>query len=292
MLDAVTATSICPGPGGTRSNATNSSDSRSPGVRICSRMPSRSCSTTVVCRSSGRSGPGAAARCTTRRCARRSRPPPNRSAAAAPPARPSVVVVHVDLGGAQVRMFGVDHPHQAAQPGLLQVGQVAGQHAGAFLVTHVQPRRFAGKLGEFAGDARPGGARIRRPRWATGSCGSPFWRPRQHHHTREPPVAAAERSRSDSASTRSLGVAAARTRRALRALGLQRVGQLGRQRIGRVGRADQQPGSRVGPGDVGQVALLPFDGQQPLVQQSIGAARCSEPPAPSRSPSTVSSTVP
>ena len=29
------------------------------------------------------------------------------------------VLVDVDLGGAQMRMFGADHPHQAAQPGLL-----------------------------------------------------------------------------------------------------------------------------------------------------------------------------
>ncbi|CFE38946.1 Uncharacterised protein [Mycobacterium tuberculosis] len=58
MLDAVTATSISPGPGGTRSNAANSKVCRSPGVRICRRMPASAWSTTVVCRSSGRSGAG------------------------------------------------------------------------------------------------------------------------------------------------------------------------------------------------------------------------------------------
>ena len=58
MLDAVTATSIWPGPGGTRSNAASSIVSRSPGVRICRRTPSCSWSTTVVRRSSGRSGAG------------------------------------------------------------------------------------------------------------------------------------------------------------------------------------------------------------------------------------------
>ncbi|COY61558.1 Uncharacterised protein [Mycobacterium tuberculosis] len=57
-LDAVTATSISPGPGATRSNVTNSNDSRSPGVRICRRIPSRLYSTTAVRRSAGRNGPG------------------------------------------------------------------------------------------------------------------------------------------------------------------------------------------------------------------------------------------
>ncbi len=46
------------------------------------------------------------------------------------------VVVHVDLGGAQVRMLGVDHPHQATQSGLLQVGHDRRPaRVWAFLVT-------------------------------------------------------------------------------------------------------------------------------------------------------------
>ena len=38
------------------------------------------------------------------------------------------VLVHVDLGGAKMRMFGADHPHQASQSRLLQIGSLAGQH--------------------------------------------------------------------------------------------------------------------------------------------------------------------
>ena len=45
------------------------------------------------------------------------------------------IVVPVDLGGAQVRMLGIDHPHQATQSGLLQVGQIAVQTLAALLVT-------------------------------------------------------------------------------------------------------------------------------------------------------------
>ena len=117
-----------PGPGGTRSNAASSIVSRSPGVRICSRIPSCSWSTTVVRRSSGRSGAG------------------HKRAVYHSPFRQAVssssdplqqlprhllgigVLVYVDLGGAQMRMFGADHPHQATQPGLLQIGAVVGQH--------------------------------------------------------------------------------------------------------------------------------------------------------------------
>ena len=36
--------------------------------------------------------------------------------------------VHIDLGGAQMRMFDADHPHQTPQPSLLQVGSVTGHH--------------------------------------------------------------------------------------------------------------------------------------------------------------------
>ena len=44
-------------------------------------------------------------------------------------------VVHIDLGGAQVRMFGADHPHQTPQPSLLQIGHVTG-HDGLGVARH------------------------------------------------------------------------------------------------------------------------------------------------------------
>ena len=61
--------------------------------------------------------------------------------------------VHIDLGGLQVRMFGADHPDQAPQPSLLQVGLVAGQHGLGSAGHDVQARRLARDLWQFAGDA-------------------------------------------------------------------------------------------------------------------------------------------
>ena len=52
-----------------------------------------------------------------------------------------------------MRMFGADHPHQATQPGLLQVGAVVGQHRLGVPGHDVQARRFAGELRQLAGDA-------------------------------------------------------------------------------------------------------------------------------------------
>lgn len=63
-------------------------------------------------------------------------------------------VVHVDLSGAQMRMLGVDHAQQAAQPGLRQVGHVTGGHACGVSGHHVQPRRFPGQLRELPRDGR------------------------------------------------------------------------------------------------------------------------------------------
>ena len=91
---------------------------------------------------------------------------------------------------------------------------------------------------------------------------------------------------------RVVGVLRPAHRGALRAMAFQRVGQRGGQHIGGVGGADQQPRSGVGVVRLGQLSLLPFDGQQPLVQHPIVAGRCSETPVPIRSPCTVSSTVP
>ena len=47
----------------------------------------------------------------------------------------------------------------------------------------------------------------------------------------------------------------------------------------------------VGVSHLGQLSLLPFDGQQPLVQHPI-AVGCSETPVPTCSPCTASKTVP
>ena len=154
MLDAVTVTSICPGPGGTRSNATSSIDSRSPGVRICRRIPSCSWSTTVVRRSSGRSGVGRK---------------PRRVPLAVPPRgfvlfgsaeqllaraarRPSSSSTSIWVA----RRCGCSVPitrMQATQPGLLQIGHVAGQHGLSVPGHDIQPGRLAREVGQLAGDA-------------------------------------------------------------------------------------------------------------------------------------------
>ena len=51
--------------------------------------------------------------------------------------------VHIDLGGAQMRMLGADHPDQTPQPSLLQIGRVTGQHGLGGAGHDVQARRLA-----------------------------------------------------------------------------------------------------------------------------------------------------
>ena len=62
-------------------------------------------------------------------------------------------VVHVDLGGPQLRMLGADHPQQATQPALVQIGPVAGSTVWALRVTTYSRGGSPGNLGQFAGDA-------------------------------------------------------------------------------------------------------------------------------------------
>ena len=122
-------------------------------VRICRRIPSRSWSTTVVRRSSGRSGLGhkrAVYHSPFRQAVSSSSDPRQQLPRHLLGVR---VLVHVDLGGAQVRMLGADHPQQATQPGLLQVGSVVGQHRLGIPGHDVQPGRLARDFGQFAGDA-------------------------------------------------------------------------------------------------------------------------------------------
>jgi len=45
-----------------------------------------------------------------------------------------------------LRVFGVDHPHQSTQSRLLQVGHIAGPHAGGIPGHHEESRRLAGEF--------------------------------------------------------------------------------------------------------------------------------------------------
>ena len=264
-----------PGPGGTRSNAANSNDSTSPGVRICRRMPSRSCSTTVVRRSVG---------------PQRSRAQPGGVPVAVPPGglvflRPAQQLPRHLLGrrarrrrrsgwrsGADARSRS-PASDRAARPAPGWPGRRSARWQRS-LVTHVEPWRLARKFGQLTGEAARGGSRSPGRGGRTVPAGSRSGGPVTTTTPLRPPsvsVPPPRWARSDPASTRRSAPSGQRHRRARRALGRQRIGQPGRQRVGRIGRVEQQPGSRVGLGDVGQVALLPFDGQQSLVQQSIGA---------------------
>ena len=60
-----------------------------------------------------------------------------------------------------------------------------------------------------------------------------------------------------------------RHRRALGTRRFQAMLQIGRQRVAAIARADEQPGPRVDVIHLWQLALLPFDGHQPLAQQAI-----------------------
>ena len=53
----------------------------------------------------------------------------------------------------QVRVLGADHPQQATQSALLEIGAVVGQHRLGVPGHDVQPRRLALDLRQFAGDA-------------------------------------------------------------------------------------------------------------------------------------------
>ena len=94
------------------------------------------------------------------------------------------VIVHIDLGGAQMRMFGADHPDQAAQPSLLQVGSVTGQHGLGVAGHDVQARRLAGDLWQFAGDTHQM-LHILAAQQRVLLLGVTVFRSREDHHTTE-----------------------------------------------------------------------------------------------------------
>ena len=60
--------------------------------------------------------------------------------------------VHIDLGGAQVRMLGADHPHQTPQPSLLQIGHVTGRYGLGVARHDIYARELARDLWQFASD--------------------------------------------------------------------------------------------------------------------------------------------
>ncbi len=173
MLDALTATSICPGPGGTRSKATNSIDFRSPGVRICRRMPSVAWSTMVVLPLLGAQRRGAQPRRVPLVVAPGGLVFVGSAQQLACQLLDVGLLVDVDLGGAQVRILGADHPQQAAQPALLEIGAVIGQHrsgrCGSRHTAAASRRRSRAVRGRCA----PDGATYSPPRAADSSSGSP-----------------------------------------------------------------------------------------------------------------------
>ena len=63
------------------------------------------------------------------------------------------VGVHVDLGRAQVWVFGADHAHQTTQPTLLQIGDVVGQHRLRAPGDDIKAGRLARGFGKLADDA-------------------------------------------------------------------------------------------------------------------------------------------
>ena len=71
--------------------------------------------------------------------------------------------VDVDVGGAQVGVLGADHPQQPAQPGLLQVGAVVGQHRLRTPGQRVQPGRLARDFRQLAARSAPRAGRNRCP---------------------------------------------------------------------------------------------------------------------------------
>ena len=96
----------------------------------------------------------------------------------------SVGFIHVDLGGTQMRMFGADRPHQTAQPSLLQVGHVVGQHRLGVPGHEVQARRARRGSPAIRGRCAPDAARTRRPRQRNVLVGVAVLRFREDHYVR------------------------------------------------------------------------------------------------------------
>ena len=271
----MTATSICPGPGGTRSKAASSIDSMSPGVRICRRIPSCSWSTTAGAPLLGAQRSwGSGGRYTTRRSARRSRPPPTPPAVAVPDCSASVSSSTSIWVACRCGCSVLDHPHQATQPGLLQVGQVVGQHGLGVPGHDIQAGRLARRSPAARGRCAPGAAHTPRPASAHCSSGSPFRGAGEDDH-------AVDVRRPARCDPQQFGVGLV--------VGVLRPGH-GRAlaRRGAFNASVSLVASRSAASEVlisshvpgversqpsGSVALLPFDGQQPLVQHAIAFAR-------------------
>ncbi len=124
-----------------------------------------------------------------------------------------------------------------------EVDRIVGKRHLGVVGQHVQPRRFAGDVEQFAGDAHQLPHETDVLRVGTGGAAD-------HKHTAEP--AAGQRG-----AQRCIFVRPGH-RRALRASGRQGIGQIARHGTES---AYYQPLSGVGGGR-GQLALLPLDAQQ------------------------------
>ena len=176
------------------------------------------------------------------------------------------LLVDVDVGGAQVRVLGADHPQQAAQPALLEVDAVIAQHRLGAPGHDIQPGRLAGDVWQFPGDAH----HILNVTTAENSAvGIRFAVLGSGEHDHIGKFAGIELAAQLRGSGNIVGMLRPTHSRAFSVVQLQRIRQLGGRDIRRGTGADQQPRSGVDIVPVGQLSLLPFDGQQPLAQHPI-----------------------
>ena len=153
ILEALTATSICPGWWRLRSAVTNSRVSRSPGVRMSRRIPSCSVSTVVVRRSSGRSGlcPSRAAyHEPCRHAVSSSSDPLSNSLATLSPSVCASTSIWVGRSGGCSAPMTRNRPRHAA---LVEIDRVAQRHRLCAAGDDIQPRRFALGVRQFPRDA-------------------------------------------------------------------------------------------------------------------------------------------
>ena len=174
-------------------------------------------------------------------------------------------LVDVDLGGAQMRVFGADHPHQTADTGLLQVELIVGRHRLRAAGHDEEARRLARGLGQFAGDPHQVLYVV-----AAQLCGLVVGvavpGSGEDHHPGEP---GAQMLLELIGVRADVGLLGPDHRGARRACSLHRVGQVGRDDVGGRAGADQQPRPGVGVLHLGQFAVRPLDGQQAIGEGSV-----------------------
>ena len=177
------------------------------------------------------------------------------------------LLVNIDLGRVQSRVLSPDHPQQATQSGLLEIGALAREYRLRTAGDDVEPRGLAGSLRQIANDpdqiANVVTATLSQLiRSTTGARGG--------HHDHIPETAFGKIALQPFGIGGVVGMLRPGHRRHVRIIELERVGELRGQDVRGVRHADQQPGSGIEMrGKSREFLLAPLDGHQPLVEHAV-----------------------